>query len=204
MQPKPQQRPPTSMQAEAQSRALAPANGAGADLQYMRVRLACIVYATVCFAAAAGLEGLQHDNYLLAAVPGTLAAAVMGVRAAPSLALTPPLELGDVEVRDAPGKGEGLFAARDIRRGTFVMDYLGEELDADAVNARYPNLLDARYLLGLRGPWGLEETYVDAANPARSNLGRYINHARLPNLRKVRQRWPTRALRFYAERDIEA
>ena len=57
-----------------------------------------------------------------------------------------------------------------------TQDYLGEEMDDDAVNERYRDLVEARYLLGLRGPLGLDQTWDDAVNPQKSNLGRYINH----------------------------
>ena len=58
---------------------------------------------------------------LIAALPGTLAAAALAYRAKPALALTPPLTLDDVSIQDAPGKGEGLFARRRIEKGEFVM-----------------------------------------------------------------------------------
>lgn len=159
--------------------------------------------ATVCFSAAAGLEGSNLGQPLIAALPGTLAAAALAYRAKPALALTPPLTLDDVAIQEAPGKGEGLFARRRIRKGEFVMDYLGEVMNNDAVNERYGDLIEARYLLGLRGPLGLEETWVDADDPAQSNLGRYINHGRPASLRKVRQRFPDRRLRFFAARDLD-
>ena len=176
---------------------------AGADQPYIAVRFACLALATVCFSAAAGLEGSKLGQPLIAALPGTLAAAALAYRAKPALALTPPLTHDDVAIREAPGKGEGHFARRQIRKGEFVMDYLGEVMNNDAVNERYGNLIEARYLLGLRGPLGLEETWVDAADPAQSNLGRYINHGRPASLRKVRQRFPDRRLRFFAARDLD-
>ena len=76
-------------------------------------------------------------------------------------------------------------------------------MDDAAVNERYRDLIEARYLLGLRGPLGLDQTWVDAVNPQKSNLGRYINHGRPASLRKVRQRFPDRRLRFFAARDLE-
>ena len=75
-------------------------------------------------------------------------------------------------------------------------------MDDDAVNERYRDLIEARYLLELRGPLGLAKTWIDAVNPERSNLGRYINHCSRPTCRKVRQRFPDRRLRFFAARDI--
>ena len=176
---------------------------AGADQPFIAARFACLALATVCFSAAAGLEGSKMNQPLIAALPGTAAAAVLAYRAKPALALTPPLTLDDVAIQEAPGKGEGLFARRRIQKGEFVMDYLGETMDDDAVNERYRDLVEARYLLGLRGPLGLDQTWVDAVNPQKSNLGRYINHGRPASLRKVRQRFPDRRLRFFAARDLE-
>ena len=199
---------------------------AGADQPFIAARFACLALATVCFSAAAGLEGSKMNQPLIAALPGTLAAAALAYRAKPALALTPSLTLDDVSIKEAPGKGEGLFARRRIQKGEFVMvrgrrprlvfrgqrfhprlmstqDYLGEEMDDDAVNERYRDLIEARYLLGLRGPLGLDQTWIDAVNPQKSNLGRYINHGRPASLRKVRQRFPDRRLRFFAARDLE-
>ena len=150
-------------------------------------------------------------------MPGTLAAAAVPrvSREKPALALTPPLTLDDVAIQEAPGKGEGLFARRRIEKGEFVMVrgrrprlvfrgqrlmtafdvntglFGGEEMDDDAVNERYRDLIEARYLLGLRGPLGLDQTWVDAVNPAKSNLGRYINHGRPASLRRCGSASPT-------------
>ena len=179
------------------------ATRAGDDAFFLQARLACISVATVCFAAAAGLEGQKLDSPLVAALPGVAAASALAYRARPALALSPPMTLdGDVEIREAPGKGEGLFARRSIKEGSFIMDYLGEEMAADELNERYANLLEARYALELTGPLGLSPSYIDAVNPERSNLGRYINHCSRPTCRKVRQRFPDRRLRFFAARDI--
>ena len=83
------------------------------------------------------------------------------------------------------------------------MDYLGQEMSADELNDRYSdNLLNARYALELTGPLGLNPSYIDAVDKSRSNLGRYFNHCSRPTVRKVRQRFPDRRLRFFAARDI--
>ena len=94
---------------------------AGADQPFIAARFACLALATVCFSAAAGLEGQKIGQPLVAALPGTLAAAALAYRAKPALALTPPLTLDDVSIKEAPGKGEGLFARRRIQKGEFVM-----------------------------------------------------------------------------------
>ena len=179
------------------------ATRAGDDGFFLQARLACISVATVCFAAAAGLEGQKLGSPLLAALPGVAAAGALAYRARPALALSPPMTLDDVEIRDAPGKGEGLFASRRIKEGEFILDYLGEEMTADELDERYANLLEARYALELTGPLGLNPTFIDAVDKTRSNLGRYINHCSRPTCRKVRQRFPDRRLRFFAARDID-
>ena len=181
----------------------AAATRAGDDAFFLQARLACISVATVCFAAAAGLEGQKLGSPLIAALPGVAAAGALAYRARPALALTPPLTLDDVEIREAPGKGEGLFASRRIKEGCFIMDYLGEEMSAEELDERYENLLEARYALELTGPLGLNPTFIDAVSPEKSNLGRYINHCSRPTCRKVRQRFPDRRLRFFAARDID-
>ena len=94
---------------------------AGADQPFIAARFACLALATVCFSAAAGLEGSKMGQPLIAALPGTLAAAALAYRAKPALALTPPLTLDDLSIQEAPGKGEGLFARRRIQKGEFVM-----------------------------------------------------------------------------------
>ena len=174
-----------------------------------RARLAGLATATLSFTAAAGLEAqLGHAPPLLACAPSALVAAWIAKRAVPSPALTPPLSIGDgVEVRPSPGRGEGLFAAGPIPRGTFVMDYLGEDFDEGSLAARYgtetrEDSSETAYLLELNGVFGLEPAFVDAVDVTKSNAARYINHDSSPNLRKVKQRFPDRRLRFYANREI--
>jgi len=181
----------------------AAATRAGDETLFLQARLACISVATVCFAAAAGLERQQIGSPLVAALPGVAAAGALLYRAKPAITWDEPLGIEDLEVREAPGKGEGLFASRRIKAGEFIMDYLGETMTADELDGRYANLLEARYALELTGPLGLSPSYIDAVNPARSNLGRYINHCSRPTCRKVRQRFPDRRLRFFAACDLE-
>ena len=92
--------------------------------------------------------------------------------------------------RGSPALGRHLL---DARRGEAAL--VASSTPAEVPSAAF------RFLLELRDPFGFV-SYVDAVDPARSNLGRYINHASPANLRKVRQRYPARALRFYAARDI--
>ena len=80
------------------------ATRAGDDAFFLQARLACISVATVCFAAAAGLEGQKLGSPLVAALPGVVSAGALAYRARPVLALSPPMTLdGDVEIREAPG-----------------------------------------------------------------------------------------------------
>jgi len=130
---------------------------------------------TAFFAAAAAIEGLETSNPFLASASGSVAAVILAARAAPSFAWSDePLGIGDVAIREVPGKGEGLFAVSAIRRGTFVMDLMGEDIDANDRNLSHE-----------------------------SHLAGYINHGRRPNLHMVRQNWPTRRLRLFASRDIQ-
>lgn len=176
-----------------------------------QARLGALTTATALFAAAAGLEAQLQSNVLLACIPGAVASAVLASRSVPSLAWTEPLALDvDFEVRPSPGRGEGLFALRPIKRGTFIMDYLGEEMDLAELEARYgadelPDSSGTAYLVGLEGVLGLEPLYVDGVDPALSNPARYMNHEGAAwNVRKVKQRFPIRRLRYYARRDIGA
>ena len=93
---------------------------AGADQPFIAARFACLALATVCFSAAAGLEGSKMGQPLIAALPGTAAAAVLAYRAKPALALTPPLTLDDVAIQEAPEPQRHVSirgAGRQIRAG---------------------------------------------------------------------------------------
>lgn len=148
--------------------------------------------------ASAGLEALSLDEPILATIPTALATAIIMYRGVPSPARTPPLEVGvDVEIAESPGRGLGLFASRRIEKGTFMMDYLGEDIPIEIIESR-----KSEYLLELRDVFG-NPYFVDSADPDKSNAARYMNHrGTRPNVRKVKQRWPTTVLRFYAGEDI--
>lgn len=66
--------------------------------------------------------------------------------------------------------GLGLFATQDIRKGTFIVEYVGPRLTNDEADKRS----HSRYLFELNSRWT-----IDGAQ--RSNLARYINHACRPN-----------------------
>ena len=57
------------------------ATRAGDDAFFLQARLACLSVATVCFAAAAGLEGQKLGSPLVAALPGVVSAGALAYRA---------------------------------------------------------------------------------------------------------------------------
>jgi uncharacterized protein len=91
----------------------------------------------------------------------------------------PPL----IEVRNSPVHGLGVFALRRIRKGTRVIEYLGERVSHAEADRRYENkdandnhtflfIVDAR-------------TVIDAG--VGGNEARFVNHACDPNCESVVQ-----------------
>jgi len=180
------------------------------QIPYRIIKSSGIVTGIALISAAAGIASLENNNFVLASAPGLFTAAWILQRAWPIAAKNPPLELGvTCEIRKSPGAGLGLFAKKDIKRGTFLFDYLGEEITEDEFEQRYGKIGAANYGLELYPlfPWQ-KSTLIDAIDPAKSNAGRYMNHAfpnsPLYNVVKRRQRWPIPALRLFAARDIKA
>lgn len=67
------------------------------------------------------------------------------------------------------GLGKGLFAAQDIGKGEFLLEYTGKKIlskDADQMTTRY--------LFELDDMWTIDGS-------SRSNTARYINHSCEPN-----------------------
>jgi len=89
--------------------------------------------------------------------------------------------LTEVRSSGLPGAGLGLFARADLKRNAVLGVYGGELLSAAAVAARYP-AGEAQYVLDIGGG-----RFRDAADPARSNVLRFINatrnSGRRPNVR---------------------
>ncbi len=86
-----------------------------------------------------------------------------------------------IEVRHSPIHGYGVFALRRIRKGTTVVEYLGERISHEEADARYEGrgaqdnhtflfTIDTR-------------TVIDAG--VNGNEARYINHACDPNCQSV-------------------
>lgn len=75
-----------------------------------------------------------------------------------------------VKVKRSLGKGLGLFADEQIKKGEYVISYTGELItsaEADKRGTRYLFELDDDYVIDGSG---------------RENVARYINHACKPNL----------------------
>jgi len=66
--------------------------------------------------------------------------------------------------------GLGLFATEEIKKGQFIVEYLGEKLTNEQADKR----AHSRYLFELNSRWT-----IDGA--ARWNIARYINHSCRPN-----------------------
>ncbi len=69
--------------------------------------------------------------------------------------------------------GLGLFAARNIARGEWIIEYTGDHITHDEANRR-----GGRYLFTLNS-----DIVVDGKG--RDNVARYINHACIPNAEAV-------------------
>jgi SET domain-containing protein len=104
------------------------------------------------------------------------------------------------EVRQSSIHGRGVFASRKIRKGTRIIQYIGELIDKDESNRRGLALLEesretggaAVYIFDLNEKWDLDgnKEYNDA---------RLINHSCEPNSEMVNEE---DELWLYALRDI--
>ncbi|HSE56753.1 MAG TPA: SET domain-containing protein [Candidatus Paceibacterota bacterium] len=65
--------------------------------------------------------------------------------------------------------GLGLFTTKPIKKGTFIIEYVGEMLTADQANER-----GGQYLFEINSKWTVDGS-------SRKNLARYINHSCRPN-----------------------
>lgn len=101
-------------------------------------------------------------------------------------------------------KGKGLFAQRPIPAGAYLFDYEGERLDKAGYNARYPDRV-SDYAVGIKSSDGAI-SFVDAANPLKSGLARFMNHdGDRPNVaRKTLFDGPMPRVVMYTTRHVEA
>ena len=84
-------------------------------------------------------------------------------------------------VRRSPIHGRGVFAARDIPRGTRILEYRGVRISYDRASELYPDYEDEpthTFLFEID-----DETVIDAGQ--RGNAARWINHSCAPNCEAV-------------------
>lgn len=82
-----------------------------------------------------------------------------------------------IEVRNSPIHGAGVFALRRIRKGTVVVEYLGDRVSHEEVDERYADKLDSdshTFLFTVNS-----KIVIDAGR--NGNEARFINHACDPN-----------------------
>lgn len=67
------------------------------------------------------------------------------------------------------GKGHGLFALKPIKKGDFILEYIGKKIPTPLADT-----LTTRYLFEIDEKWTIDGS-------ERSNAARYINHSCDPN-----------------------
>jgi hypothetical protein len=90
------------------------------------------------------------------------------------------LDRGLLEVRDTGDKhrGQGLFAVETLLTGTWLGNYVGEELTYKQYVARYPRGDSSYTFLISDQAQRRDRRFIDAMDAAKSNLMRYINHSK--------------------------
>lgn len=99
------------------------------------------------------------------------------------------------EVRSSPIQGLGAFATRRIRKGTRIIEYLGERITSEEADRRYAgdtseHPLVLLFVLGKR-------TVIDAA--VGGNEARFINHSCEPNCKAFTEK---KRIFIYAQKTI--
>lgn len=91
-------------------------------------------------------------------------------------------------------KGRGLYARAALQPNTYLFDFTGELLEEDAYRARYPDGVDADYVVCVG------KRYIDAADEGASGVARFMNHARQqPNCVCFTMEEPPRAMLYTIE-----
>jgi hypothetical protein len=88
------------------------------------------------------------------------------------------------EVRPSPIAGSGVFATRRIRKGTRIIEYLGQRISADEADARYDDDAMKNHHTVLFAVD--DDTVIDAA--VGGNDARFINHTCAPNCEAVSEK----------------
>lgn len=105
-----------------------------------------------------------------------------------------------VVVRETPGRGWGLFAAAHISKGTFIMEYAGEIINAAEFKRRRERdrITDAVHFYFMQLT---DKLYIDSSRFG--NESRFINHSHRPNC--IAEQWKVcdqAAIGIFALRDI--
>jgi uncharacterized protein len=87
------------------------------------------------------------------------------------------------EVRRSKVHGRGVFATRDIPKGTRLIEYRGQIIDDDEADRRYPWVDDEPHHTFL---FSLSDGSIIDAGP-RGNPSKYINHSCDPNCEAVEE-----------------
>lgn len=103
---------------------------------------------------------------------------------------------GLLEVRHSPLQGMGVFALKRIRKGTPIIEYLGERITPAESDKRYARLEKPEHTFLFTVD---DRLVVDAT--WKGNVARYINHSCNPNCESVIER---RRIWIKAIRTIEA
>ena len=113
------------------------------------------------------------------------------------LSLTP-VSSDTVSVEDTGTiKGRGLYARAALEPNTYLFDFTGELLEEEAYRERYPDGVDADYVVCVG------KQYIDAADEGSSGVARFMNHARRqPNCVCFTMDDPPRAM-MYTQEQVE-
>jgi len=101
--------------------------------------------------------------------------------------VTFPLRIGTSRIA-----GQGLFAAQDIKKGTDIIQYIGEKISKEESKRRLAQ--GNAYIFELNDRWDIDGSPL-------YNIARYINHSCNPNCEVQRT---TRTLWIVARRNIKA
>ena len=85
------------------------------------------------------------------------------------------------QVRSSSIQGRGVFATQPIRKGTRLIEYVGERISTEEADSRYEDEVPSAVLLFMVD----KRTVIDAA--VGGNDARFINHSCEPNCQPVKE-----------------